>query len=228
MYRHAFVAVLSAAAFSAACDKKEPTTDTSEAPKATKVDAAGAAGAENADAGSDVTVKPESSWTKLDQTALTPPQVQQLAKASSAQKELGGSLSKALKASVDEKGFAESLEVCRGAAPDMTAKVGAKHGLKIGRTSLKLRNPGNLTPEWAKEAVAAEKVERQVFAGPNGVMGVAGPILIQTLCVNCHGPAGQLAKGVPEALKEKYPADKAIDYSVGDLRGWFWIEVPGS
>ena len=33
---------------------------------------------------------------------------------------------------------------------------------------------------------------------------------------------------VRAALAELYPADRATGYSVGDLRGWLWVEVPAA
>jgi hypothetical protein len=31
---------------------------------------------------------------------------------------------------------------------------------------------------------------------------------------------------VRQALLQRYPEDRAIGYAEGDLRGWFWVEVP--
>jgi hypothetical protein len=31
---------------------------------------------------------------------------------------------------------------------------------------------------------------------------------------------------VREELAERYPADRATGFKVGDIRGWFWVEVP--
>jgi hypothetical protein len=36
----------------------------------------------------------------------------------------------------------------------------------------------------------------------------------------------RLSPAVREELKERYPADQATGFKDGDLRGWFWVEVP--
>jgi hypothetical protein len=36
----------------------------------------------------------------------------------------------------------------------------------------------------------------------------------------------RLDPSVLQALAERYPADRAVGYAEGDLRGFFWAEVP--
>jgi hypothetical protein len=43
----------------------------------------------------------------------------------------------------------------------------------------------------------------------------------------CHGPSDSLAPDVADALALHYPDDRATGFTEGDLRGWFWVEVPG-
>jgi hypothetical protein len=35
-----------------------------------------------------------------------------------------------------------------------------------------------------------------------------------------------LDRRVRAELDELYPHDRAVGYRTGDLRGWFWVEVP--
>ncbi len=37
-----------------------------------------------------------------------------------------------------------------------------------------------------------------------------------------------LAEGVGERLAELYPDDRATGFAPGELRGWFWMKVPGA
>lgn len=168
------------------------------------------------------------SWSRLASDALSEGQSVQLDKAKAAQKELGTSLAKALTASVAADGFAASIEFCRGAAPEVAEQVAASHALQIGRTSHKLRNPKNTAPEWAADAVAKPEPGMKVFTGPSGELGVLSPIELAPLCANCHGDPDKLAEGVMTAVSEKYPDDQATGFAPGDLRGWFWVEVPAS
>jgi hypothetical protein len=31
---------------------------------------------------------------------------------------------------------------------------------------------------------------------------------------------------VRKVLAERYPADKGLGFTEGEIRGWFWVEVP--
>ena len=41
-----------------------------------------------------------------------------------------------------------------------------------------------------------------------------------------HTSFAALGKAVAEAVRTRYPADRATGYAVGDLRGVFWAELP--
>jgi len=45
-------------------------------------------------------------------------------------------------------------------------------------------------------------------------------------CVVCHGDPAQIPDAVLAALAARYPDDRATGFAEGDLRGWFWVEVP--
>lgn len=167
-------------------------------------------------------------WSSVAEGELSEAQKAQLGDARAAQQDLGKTLIGALTKSIGERGFAESVEFCRGAAPDVTNTIAEKHGVRIGRTSHRLRNPENTAPSWASTAVREETDEQVFFTGPSGELGVLSPISTADLCVNCHGPEGKLAKGVSDALAKDYPEDQATGFESGDLRGWFWVEVPAS
>ena len=59
---------------------------------------------------------------------------------------------------------------------------------------------------------------------PDGRSAYAEPLVIQALCLACHGTV--IAPDVQAAIAEKYPADRAIGYADGDLRGVAWVELP--
>lgn len=46
------------------------------------------------------------------------------------------------------------------------------------------------------------------------------------MCALCHGPAASLSPEVRHALAARYPADRAIDFKEGEVRGWYWVEMP--
>jgi hypothetical protein len=55
-------------------------------------------------------------------------------------------------------------------------------------------------------------------------IGVLRPIVERPICAGCHGPL--LAPGVKTALLDRYLADKAVGFAEGEIRGWFWVEMP--
>jgi len=51
------------------------------------------------------------------------------------------------------------------------------------------------------------------------------PIMLQPICLNCHGPEEQLLPELKTTLDELYPEDQARNFKVGDLRGVFRVEM---
>ena len=55
-------------------------------------------------------------------------------------------------------------------------------------------------------------------------MGYAEPIIVQPLCLSCHGNV--LAPEVANHIEEAYPDDQATGFEIGDLRGVYWVAFP--
>lgn len=151
-----------------------------------------------------------------------------LAEANAAADDLAHTLRARLLAAMSEGGPARAAEVCSTEATALTAEVGARHGATVGRGSLRMRG-GTLPPEWVQRWLEAQG-ERSV----EGVVGLARledgrarvlrPIAIEGPCLTCHG-----STSLPEVaalLAERYPADRATGYALGDLRGALYAEVP--
>ena len=145
--------------------------------------------------------------------------------------ELGTRLVKRLTAVVEAGGFEGAIDVCKAEAPRIAAEVGTGLGLRIGRTSDRLRSPGNAPPPWAEAAVAAaagksaDEVAAQAFRNQCGAFGVLLPIPTKGMCLACHGNEGALDPGVLPRLARLYPDDRATGFAEGELRGWFWVEL---
>lgn len=130
-----------------------------------------------------------------------------------------------LMAAIQEGGPARGIGVCSERAPRIAATTGEEHGLRIGRSSFKLRNPRNEAPAWAGPAIAARSEKPRFFARGDEGFAALYPIFVAKPCLACHGPAEALAPEIRQALAEKYPADQATGFAEGDLRGWFWVEI---
>jgi len=131
-----------------------------------------------------------------------------------------------MEAAMESGNAADAIAVCREKAPAIAANVSNQFGLKIGRTSLKLRNPANAPPEWAEGLVAAESAEPVYLAGPNDEFAALLPIKLKAECQMCHGPTEMIDDEVLSAISEHYPNDEAVGYAEGDVRGWIWAEAP--
>jgi uncharacterized protein DUF3365 len=120
--------------------------------------------------------------------------------------------------------------VCRDEAPAIAAEVAAALQLELGRTSHRLRNPGNAPRAWVRPALAAAAgrpaAEVKAVAYDLGDrVGYLRPIGMGAPCLKCHAPTEALSPGVRAALQGAYPADQATGFEDGAFRGFFWAEV---
>ena len=124
-----------------------------------------------------------------------------------------------------------AIAFCHLDATVVAQRLARTDGIAAGRTSDRLRNPSNLPRPWAAPLVQAHagKQARSVdgFAVDLGdKVGVLRPIAERALCAGCHGPADALSPAVRSVLADRYPADRAVGFKEGEIRGWFWVEMP--
>lgn len=150
-----------------------------------------------------------------------------LAKADAAIGDLQRTLVARLTEAMTQGGPNAAVTVCRDEVQTLTATLGTQHGLAIGRTSHRVRNPSNEPRAWAQEIVAASAGQKvagaQTYAFHLGGrrIGVLKPIGTMPLCVTCHGPREQVQAAIGDVLTTAYPDDRAVGFAEGDLRGWF-------
>lgn len=149
--------------------------------------------------------------------------------------QLGQELTAALLTALGSGGPVEAIGVCGVEASPIATTLSQQAGARVGRTALKVRNPENAPDEAAREVM--EAFARDLAAGatappehfetrPDGGARYMSAIVAQPLCVACHG--SEIAPEVAAAIAGRYPADQAIGFAVGDLRGAFIIEWPAS
>ena len=129
------------------------------------------------------------------------------------------------------RGAAGGLGFCHVDVTGIIQRVSSEPGVSAGRTSVRLRNPANAPRPWAAPLVAmhvgqtARSVEGYAIDLGDKV-GVLRPIVEQRMCAGCHGTADRLAPGVKLIVRERYPSDRATGFRDGEIRGWFWVEMP--
>ena len=123
------------------------------------------------------------------------------------------------------EGAPAAVRVCAEEAESIRARVAQQSGVRVGRTSTKLRNPANgEAPPWARAYLESPKrvdgaFVQSVERTPTEAR-VVGPLVAQGLCLTCHGRS--IPPEVAAALDERYPDDQARGFAEGDLRGVTW------
>jgi len=164
-------------------------------------------------------------WTEIKKTDFSELQFEQAGEMYAAKDSLATRLKKRLQKAMKESGPAHAITVCREAAPMIAAEISEQEGLSIGRTSFRLRNPGNVAPDWANEYVEQIQEGPVFLQGEGTKMAALIPIRLNRLCETCHGPEEEIPSDVAAALAAEYPEDQATGFKSGALRGWFWVET---
>ena len=144
-------------------------------------------------------------------------------------KKFGGSLKPELKKAIQAGGPAHAIAVCSDKAPEIAKNLSNETGWKVKRVSLKPRNATSAIPDaWEQKVLqafderqaggesAAKMAYAEVVDGQFRFMKAQG---VEAVCMNCH--AAEVKPEVAAALAEKYPADKARGYTLGQIRGAF-------
>ncbi len=140
-----------------------------------------------------------------------------------------------LKAAMEAGGPMAAVGVCKNIAMPLTdATSESFEGLSIRRTSLKVRNPQNAPDALDRQVL--ERLQAQAAAGklsPDGFMETPAsggaprfykPLIVQELCLNCHGSHETMKPELVTLLEKEYAEDQAHGYQAGDFRGVIRVE----
>ena len=159
-----------------------------------------------------------------------------LARAREAAAGLARELLARLGAELAEGGVVQAARVCSEVAPALAA-AHSKDGLAVRRVSVRPRNPAGRPDAWEAAELArlaalhaAGEQPGEASAVVDGESGPAlrflKPLRIAPACLRCHGDPGGFPPELAAALTERYPADEAVGYREGDLRGAISVTVP--
>jgi hypothetical protein len=128
-------------------------------------------------------------------------------------------------------GVPGAVRFCQVSAGNLTATY-TNEDVNISRTSILYRNISNKPDSFSQgilEKMQAEKDKGTVPASlvlkdDKGVVHFYKPILMQAMCLNCHGSVpGQVQPDVLSVIDSLYPGDLARQYKEGELRGAWHI-----
>ena len=131
-------------------------------------------------------------------------------------------------------GVENAVTYCQANAYPLTASY-ASDSVTIRRTALKYRNTSN-KPDTAEERIlkffASQKekgIENDSLQAitekdASGKIHFYKPILLQSMCVNCHGSKTDVGQAsLWKTIDSLYPSDMAFGYQPGDLRGMWHV-----
>ena len=150
-------------------------------------------------------------------------------------------LGKGLKAEVkarmkEDPTGAKAADFCANSAKDIAKKISAKfpEGVTVRRTALKYRNPDNkpddIDTKVMNQMLEAKKNKtfkaKPVVVEAGDKVRVYKPLLINDVCLKCHGDSAKMDAKVKETIAKKYPEDNATGFKLYDLRGVIVAELP--
>ncbi len=169
----------------------------------------------------------------LAATPLLAVEPSSLAKATAAAGRLNLEMRKSLTLSILKSGLAGSIDVCAKDAPAIMADQEKNFSLTMKRTALRVRNPEN-SPDGVEKALlekldgmlkSREPLPQEVTlfstteSGKVRTLRYYKPVMMQGVCVGCHGAPDKIPADVVKALGARYPKDKGVGYKEGELRG---------
>lgn len=140
-------------------------------------------------------------------------------------------LTKTMNAALKAGNYEKAILVCKQMAPGLTGTYN-NHAAKIRRTSNKYRNKAN-APDYLEKpqldffqklSENGMPMKSKLVVDEKGTVHYFKPIILQPICLNCHGKQGEdIAANTLAILKAQYPEDSASGYKAGELRGLWHI-----
>ena len=142
-------------------------------------------------------------------------------------------------AAIKSRGTIGAIEFCSTNALTLTRTVQTawSEPIALKRTSLRVRNPKN-APDAFERTVLRWFIEQKKARGklPSHYLQlVTGakaprvryyrPLVVQAICLSCHGPRSSMPDALRKRIAALYPADRAFDYKLNDFRGLVRVEL---
>ena len=156
-----------------------------------------------------------------------------------AAQELLGRVRTVLMKTMADGGAVNAVTVCADTAQEIARRMQTENGLSVRRVSDRWRNAADIPDGYEADALKrfagmkSEGLLRESTEHSEYVADSAGgrfrylrPIFVQDMCLTCHGDRGTMKDLINTVLQERYPADRAVGYRKGDLRGAVSVTIP--
>ncbi len=145
-------------------------------------------------------------------------------------------LKKHLMAAMKSGGPAQAVSFCNAKAMKLTERYSDKYFTDVKRVSDRNRNPLNepnekelmVIEDFKKTLEAGDPISPKIAIDADGKKHYYAPIFTGGACLACHGNPKNMQPELISALDSLYPADKAIDYKVDEIRGIWSVKFKNS
>ena len=131
-----------------------------------------------------------------------------------------------------------AIHICADSAQLVGERIQKQRSLSIRRVSQKWRNPRDIPDSFETARLLKLSALRTtgaltdtleifevVMEDSVRVFRYMKPILVGELCLSCHGEHATMKELVNDAIRVRYPNDKAFGYKAGDLRGAVSVRI---
>lgn len=152
--------------------------------------------------------------------------------------QVGLTLKSELQNAIKQEGVVNAISFCNTRALSITEESAlvVNENVLVKRVTDKSRNPLNKADVY--EAAVLERFGKIESKESDYILEITDknqtvaykyfkPIYIESVCLTCHG-GDEVPPAVDSVLKRLYPDDEARNYSLGELRGMFSVDIPAS
>jgi hypothetical protein len=151
-------------------------------------------------------------------------------------RELVDSVKSVLLSEISKGGYVQAIRGCSKVAQDIVEAYRRKFDLYVRRVSERYRNRADIPDDYEMKILKMfEKMNREgnlpfehyevIEEDGKRYFRYMKPLVVNPICLNCHGTEDDIRPEVRRILKEKYPDDRATGYKVGDLRGAVSVRI---
>jgi len=141
-------------------------------------------------------------------------------------------LGKNLKKTIKTKGTKEAVSFCSVKAYPILDSMSTFFSADIVRVSNKNRNPNNLANKKETEYILTYQKQldngeelKPILEEADEAVTFYMPIVTNDMCMQCHGAKENIKPEVLEEIKKHYPNDKALGYTVNQIRGIWRVKM---